>query len=379
MPVSILSVSWLLLSPEVVRAAQDTGPAPTERRLERSEGDSGGPGSLAALAGHWATRLTHHDHDRREASFEAFVEEARSNLELRAMARDWRQEPTELGWTARLALRTLESEDLRENAREPSRPSPFLDLRSGRIPRILGPSPLDAFEEHSRQLEQMLESLGGSNPASLGQGAVRSGSSTSITQGPDGIRVEITTHDEDGSQQSEVFEGSTLEDLVAGHPELKERLEGRSFALGGPGAHDLGIGLLRLNSFDAEFERMLEAWPRRSNSGLWSQRTSRPRGEGPAPLNAHSIPLDRLGVLIDTEAPGPGLLVQSVEGGSLAQALGIRAGERIRALCGRAIAEVADVGEALGSRKPDEPVTGQVEGVEGTLRDLRWEVPGSPR
>lgn len=165
--------------------------------------------------------------------------------------------------------------------------------------------------------------------------------------GPDGsVRVEVEERGPDGKSEKKVYEAPDMESFQKQHPGVLRR---NGFTFGFPGG-----GLEIFRGFG---ERgMPEPFD------MPAPRTWRPRGV-PAPdavVEPTAPPAGkRLGVTIRDEVPpdvreylglddGVGLMVEGVQDGSLAQALGLQRGDIVTRLGGKAIGSPQDVQEALG-------------------------------
>jgi len=166
-----------------------------------------------------------------------------------------------------------------------------------------------------------------------------SSSSTSIHTGPDGVRVEIHRLDQDG----EVFEAPDMESFKQKYPDIAERF----FSGGRGGIWRIEPEQLRLHRFDHPFGRFLT---RTSRRGFFSTEPMRAREPSQG---------ERLGVYIADLAPevvaflglepGQGLQVREVIEGSLAEALGIEAGDVIYEIDGAPVFSTKDIAETLGA------------------------------
>jgi membrane-associated protease RseP (regulator of RpoE activity) len=175
-----------------------------------------------------------------------------------------------------------------------------------------------------------------------------------MESGPDGVRGEVEEQDEDGNTQKRTYEAETLDELLELHPELRGRLQA-----GSPGA---GWGADVRELFDRLRER-----------------------RGAAPFGSVAVPTDKLGILM--RAPGSfrssvpgldedtGLFVERVLPGTLAAELGIRAGDVLTHLDGRALSSAEDVQAALSARRAGDRLTAEVVDARGERRTLSWRPP----
>jgi hypothetical protein len=178
------------------------------------------------------------------------------------------------------------------------------------------------------------------------------GSSQGMTMqiGPDGsVRVEVEERGADGKAEKKVYEAPDMESFQKQHPGVLRR---NGFSLGFPGG---GFEIFR--GFG---ERGV---PEPLDMPAPLPRTWRPRAV-PAPDMADEPQAPpagkRLGVTVRDEVPpdvreylgledGVGLMVEGVQDGSLAQALGLQRGDIVTHVGGKAIGSPQDVQDALGT------------------------------
>lgn len=179
------------------------------------------------------------------------------------------------------------------------------------------------------------------------QGGHAQGQSLSMQIGPDGkVRVEVQKTDAQGNVDKQVYEAPDLETFHQQHPGvLPQGGPGgmRWFFQGGSGSQPS----LRVGPLGGRLQR------------LWADRDG--QGKEPAPADAETTaPADgpRLGVFVRDAIPaelrehldlpeGHGLMVESVQDGSLAAALGLQRGDIVLEVAGRPIGTTADVQQAL--------------------------------
>lgn len=173
----------------------------------------------------------------------------------------------------------------------------------------------DDFDRRIRELEDRMGDMGES---------MRSQSSFSFQQGPDGVRLEVQEN-VDGKVETQVYEAQSVEDFKDKYPEIAKRY---------------GIGVEKGNSFRFRFR---DTSPRgrmfRSNPDLH-------RAIEKEVLES-SKNQDRLGVYFDAVEPslrtfldlepGVGFLVKEVEPNSLAQRMGIQAKDVLVEIQGQSI------------------------------------------
>lgn len=295
----------------------------------------------------WTGLLSAENLDERELHFDELVREAARDDELRARLDEWAQGQDELAWTARLARRELErlesSSPFRRGLGSRGSAHPRLDLDPFGDLGFGGGWP-DAFFEDGA-FERLFDELR-ARPG-LGGGAPFERSSQrgfSLQQTPDGIRIEIQ-EEVDGDTQTKVYEGESLEELRQAHPELESYL---GAAQDGGGPWRFGAGVVPF---------------------AWGQPRMVPFGRA---LGSTGPRHDRLGVHVSEPEDGAaGLRIHQVVPGSIAAELGLRAGETLLELDGRAIESVADVADALAARDRAATVTARVQGPDGE-RTVEW-------
>jgi len=275
-------------------------------------------------------------------------------------------EDHEVQWRARRLLRQIERADaggLVQRSRDDDGQVP---MRPWWNQRGL---PADGIQQRFEELFRDLERFGLDVPRAsffhddffrdlqdqMQNGASRS-QGMSMQIGPDGtVRVEIEEQDADGKVEKKVYEAPDLQTFQSQYPEVLQRgglgLGGRAFG---------GLGL-SLRSDDPLMP--LPLW----RGGRADPFRSQPRPGFDRIDGEHDVDAEnqvhagvRLGVTVRSELPdelrehlalepGVGLMVQSVMTDSLASGLGLRAGDIVVRIAGRAIGSPADVQAALGA------------------------------
>ncbi len=267
----------------------------------------------------WKGRLTSDDLDKRMGAYEELARLLPSQAGARAALESWAAGTDELAWTSRLMLREAKQRPV----------DPFERMRaqmdalrgqsgSGFFGPGSGLMPLDGFFG-GRSIDDLLQNAAGGSQSS----------SLQISETPDGIRVEVTEK-VGGEENTEVYEASSREELLRQHPELERQLgSGLGLRIGGP-----------MSMFGTP-----------------------------------SIPRDRLGVYLTATdgAAGVPLTVQSVQHGSLAAALGVRAGDELVELDGRRLTTREDIAGALRARGVGDELRLIVIGSDGELRELVYQ------
>ena len=302
----------------------------------------------------WEQRLTDPDLDRRLGAFEELSRRASREPGAREQLEAWAAGGSgELAWTARLLLRELESRG-HSRRHAPFGGDLFDDLFGGQGPgsgfrdlHMHFGDPFAELEERMRELERNFGRSfgpGAGAPPFFGPpqgggapGMRSSGRSVNVEVQPDGVRVRIREM-RDGEEHVEEYEADSIEALLEQHPEL----EG-------------SIGSMRTQRVDPR-----QSAPRRGALGA-----QRPM------LGIEFTPLDpERAVELGVEA-GVGLEVRSVLPGSLAERLGLVAGDVVIELAGRPLRDAADVRAALASQLEGSATTAKAIGADGTTRELR--------
>lgn len=196
----------------------------------------------------------------------------------------------------------------------------------------------------------------------------------SMQIGPDGaVKVEVQQKNEKGEVETKVYEAPDLESFHEQYPGVLQQNGlggGMQLWLGGNAFGPGGLGLRRV------LPQGLPGDPA-PRGGRVLQRAQRGFGATPAPdePDAGSGALEpvpppdgrRLGVFVRPEIPadvrqyleleeGTGLMVESVQPGSLAATVGLQGGDIVVKVGGRTIGTTADVQQALASIEVGQPV-----------------------
>lgn len=180
------------------------------------------------LPAEWRERLLDTDLLRREQSFERLIQAARRNPSLGAVLRDWAldQRRPELAWTARLALREL------------ARP-PVFGFHGHLVPVPLPGGTGVPGSPGGGDSAPGPQALAPAGPAGAGgaggPGALQPGGpplaggesslseTVDVRRGPAGVMLRVDAV-VDGDRRSQVYEGSTLAEILDEHPELSQLL-----------------------------------------------------------------------------------------------------------------------------------------------------------
>ncbi len=188
--------------------------------------------------------------------------------------------------------------------------------------------------------------------------------SFTMQSGPGGVHVEVERN-VDGEMTTETFEAQSIEELQEQHPELFKS-QGGPFATGIPGF------LQGQGSQPAKLRRTL-TFPGGGSQSFTFPKTSAPRTVwriGGESHDAIPAPKRRLGVQVSGVEPSVaqfleldsdvGLRVEGVDAGTLAETLGLQAGDLLLQIQGQDIHGVATIAETLGGLEAGVDVSIQV-------------------
>ena len=210
-------------------------------------------------------------------------------------------------------------------------------------------SQMDAMrQELERAMQQGGPTTGQRPGLGLGQG-LGIGRGMTMQVGPDGVRVEVTERNEKGEEVKKVYEAPDMETFREKYPGV----------LDGPGAGGIQFFMDR---------------PGQGGGIRMQPRARIDRGQPDADADQGLVaPPDdrRLGVTVRNEIPqdvrafleleeGRGLMVEQVQKGTLADALGLRTGDIVLAIGEVVIGSTADVQKALAPIEAGKPVAVKV-------------------
>jgi len=307
-----------------------------------------------------------------------------------------RTEDSEIQWRAKRLVRQIESGQdggLQERQPRASTPQsgdqdPPTGMRGWRGGINLPESVRERFDELFGQMER---DFGVDVPRARFfddsffrdlQEQLQSGGATSqgmtMQMGPDGVRVEVKQKNDKGVVENKVYEAPDLETFQKHHPGVLEK-------------NGLGMGMRFWVDGQRPFQSPLRAW----RVDPWSGRDQRavPRLRDPRDETAEETqeappppPPEgkRLGVTIRPEIAEElrehlgleadvGLMVESVQPGSLAESLGLLRGDIVVRIGDRSIGSAQDVQEALGPIEPNQRVEVRLlrKGVEKTASAVK--------
>jgi hypothetical protein len=194
------------------------------------------------------------------------------------------------------------------------------------------------FRDLEQQMQDMQKQLGG--------GQAGEGRSMSMQMGPDGVKVEVKTKNDQGAEEIKTYEAPDMETFQRKYPGV---LDGAGLGGGFTFAFPNGMG----RAFGQGFPQLRVLGPR----GGGQQEAQEPLIV--VPDHAAAPPADRrLGVVVKPQvAPellehfglSGALAVEEVQDGSLAAELGVQKGDLLTHVGGRAIADTQDVQEELAA------------------------------
>ena len=337
-----------------------------------------GSGASARPVEHWIEDLGSDDYDKRVAAERALQGLGKTALPGREKAAET-SDDSEVQWRARRLVRWIENgrEGGTVEPRRPQQPRAAdgdrardrlgdmlqrlkadfdfdidIDFDNGgtRVPELRD-DPFTDFEPRMRELRQRLQDMHGRAQQSESRGM-------SMQVGPDGVRVEVEEQNEAGETESKVYEAPDMKTFRDQYADvLKE--------------HGLDAG------FDFQWHGQLPTdLPSFDFAEQWQQESGWPSGFVPLPadgqrraaigrITPRSAPQaappsdgERLGVFVRPEIPEVlrdyleldsdlGLMVESVQEGSLAARLGLRRADIVTAIGDAKIGSPADVATAL--------------------------------
>ena len=372
--------TWMLValvaaSPLLALTGQKGSESETERRPSRGlvpvpEDRAPAPPYLRDEAGavdeeEWRAALSDPDLERRQSAYERMLGRARRSAAGRALLEAWAADPAagELGWTARLMLRELDSPldpfgALRGSARMPFGSlfqSPFDDEP---FPRGLFDGS-ELFEDLRQQIDSLLDGTGSGTFAPLaplppGQGRSRS---FELRSGPDGVQVEIV-EDEDGEESRRTYEAESLEELLEAHPSLRGELGNVHVIPGGTRAE-----------FDRLLERLRGPLGADFPSPFAHDRRAEPRTDVLGVFTREARPGEALAEGVE---PGMGLWIERTVPGTIAHVLELQRGDVLVELNGETVETGEDVSRVLSRRGREEPLRVTIVDRRGDRRTLTW-------
>lgn len=371
------TLALLVMGGHATRAiAQD--PQPTVRGVA--------PGAERSVAA-WIEDLGAEDVEVRKAAEKALAARGAEVLgELQAAA-EGHADP-EVQWRARRVARRIraggETDGLKPRDAEP--PSveegrPARPLPGGDAPRMLEEIRAQ-MEEMRRRIEAM--SGGGIDLDLLDRVGSSRQNSTSVQVGPDGVRVEVQETGEDGEPVKRVYEAESMEALRKEHPELGDRIGFGIRSLDGVSFPEIDVDLFGRGGVWTG-PNGVEIRPDGIDMGPFSGRGPRsgqlrPRMGTPVEVAEAAPPAEgeRLGIYIGDLDPAvrdflevpadQGLLVSSVEDGSLGAELGLRPKDVVLRIGDRVVRSAADVRAALRQISKGEQVVVEVNRMGATTR-----------
>ena len=323
----------------------------------------------------WRHDLTISDLEQREKNFERLVQTARRDPAGRARLEEWsRDSDKDFAWSARLALRELDHRGLFPAFGQDL----FQDWQGGL--QGFQTLPQGSFSLSFPQNFQLpqgldLDLFNGMHAQSGGAQSEKSSISLSIT--PDGVKATVIT-EEDGVENKQEYQAESLDALLEAHPELRDKIGIGGIHMGGLGGMG-GFQNLHLftpgTPFEFDFGTGL-------GGGLGSGLQLEP---GQFQLRLGKPRTDVLGVYVeatsdaqskvDAKLPLDGMYIQQVMPGTIAAELGLKQGQTLTHIDGRAIRSRDDISAAMRARNADATIEVDIVEPDGTSRTLRWDPP----
>lgn len=338
---------------------------PTRRLTRVRPQGSSQDESKAFDADEWKKQITAGDLEEREAAFDRLANVARHDAAARKALEEWSRDDSDAGlaWTSRLILREADRGFGAWTHGGSGQPWGRFrqDFDFGGFAQRF--DDLDSmFGDLRTEWDSLLENL--PNPSSGGTNSTESADMT-LQSGPDGVTCKITTK-VDGKEETREYSAGSMEELLEANPELRSKL-------GNDGS--------MIWTFPNAGGRSRMVMPR---GGLGGGLRVLPResiGLAEVPGNAADPRTDRLGIYcapVDAEtsaelglATGEGLQVESVQPGTIASVLGLRAGDVVVDINGTTIRSPENVKTVLADRAEGAEVRVVVVGSEGR-RTLAW-------
>jgi len=320
----------------------------------------------------WRRDLTVSDLEQREKNFERLVQAARRDPAGRARLEEWsRDTDTEFAWSARLALRELDHRGLFPSFD----PDAFGSVFQG---HALPEGSFSFSFPQDFQFPQAfdLDLFNGMQGQSGGVQSEKSCISLSIT--PDGVKATVTT-EENGTETKQEYQAESLDALLEAHPELRDKIgvgHGAFGAFGMGGLHTGGMGgnvhlFTPGTPFEFDFGTGLGGGLQ-LEPGQFQLRLGQPRTDV---LGVYVEPTADAQSRLDTTLPADGMWIQKVEPGTIAAELGLKPGQTLTHIDGRAIRSRDDISAAMRDRAQDATIEVEIVEPDGARRTLRWDPP----
>lgn len=317
----------------------------------------------------WGHKLSNHDLDEREKSYQQLVDLAVHDEAARTALESWSKDDSnaDLAWTARLALREL--------ARRPGTQLRALkDFGGGTMEDLRGR--FDELERRFGGLDSLFGDLqrdfdGMFQNTPPGVSKQSRAESYSIRMTPDGVEVDIEEN-VDGQRKTQTYKGSSMEEILEANPELREKIgdgsEMRFFHQGDPFGRNPGLGR---NPFTTPTPAPAPT-PDANRWGQPAQPLARPGKVRTDVLGfQYTTPTEEMSKKLGLDE-GVGLEVERAEPNTIASALGLQPGDVVISVNGRTLKGRDDVVGALRDRKPNEPVRLEVVDPQGQRHTMSW-------
>jgi len=360
---AVAALSWVAIP--LARAESKTNQERPTGRLIRVHPQSSNQEDAGEFdRDEWKRQITAGDLAKREAAFDRLANVARHDAAARKALEDWSRDDSDAGlaWTSRLILREADrgfGARMRGGSGHPWLFGQDFDL-GGFAQRF---DDLDSmFGDLRMEWDELLKNL--PNPSG-GTSGTESAESMTLQSGPDGVTCKITTK-VDGKEETREYTAKSMEELLDANPELRPKL---------------GSGGSMIWTFPNAGGRSRMVMPRGGTGGGLRVIPRESFGLAEVPGNAADPRTDRLGIFctpVDAEksaelglAAGEGLRVDSVQPGTIASILGLRAGDVVVEVNGTTIRSSEDVKQVLANRAEGAEVRVVVVGSEGR-RSLAW-------
>ena len=339
---------------EPVQVERESGEDPLSRTLSREFNE-----------GAWRARLTARDLDERERAYDDVLRRARFDPLARAFLERLAADPASggLGWTARLALRELGAMPFSIVGLDTD---PF--AFDTNVERILGDLLDDAPElgfrgaDRPRMRVQMLAPPAG--PGGIGSAGASTRKGVTIRQGPAGARI-VVTHTKNGEEKERAYDGETLEAILEANPKLAAELH-LSFE-GQPMGFEIRF---EVPQESGAWRRLLAPFaygdraPHGEDPFGWFHATERSLTEMFSPTRRSEVRTDVLGVRVVKPTPREardagiehGLVVVHVGPGTLADVMGVRAGNILLELFGLPLTHPEEITDRMRARQRHEAI-----------------------
>jgi hypothetical protein len=340
---SIAAISSVVLGATLVAQNQVQIQTPNPvRKLTKI----GSAQSTPLSADGWREQISDSDLDAREQAFDRLVDAARKDADLRKTLHAWAddRDAGELAWTARLALRELDSASSGRGFHAFALP--------GGAQGFQFPAPFDP-NEFFQQFDQIDPQswpgfdLNGSNFSFPGGNGSFDSQAFSLKVGPDGVKCTVK-HNVDGKEVTEEYEAESIDKLLEAHPELSDKIHSGSGSFQSP--------FFSMPGRQGNLLRVHPLTPLGKSGGANTQSNDTATDES-------VLRTDILGVVVQPLSEqetsqldldsGVGLRIERVVSGTIARSMGLQSGHVLVEMNGRTIHGLDDITEELKKRGSD--------------------------